>query len=103
MTTELGRKSRPLTLHYTMSKAYSGGKARQTTQAYYSVLFSPLFPLVVTVKAAPLHNRNETQLRLSRLIQPPHSNPCPKTTSNTLRELNFDRMLVFFPSLMAHV
>ena len=33
-----------------------------------------------------------TTLRPPRLIQPPHSNPCPMARSNTLRELDFDRM-----------
>ena len=46
---------------------------------------------------------DENQLRLPRLIQPPGSNPCPITMLNTLRELDFNRILVSFPSLMARV
>ena len=36
-------------------------------------------------------------------FQPPRSNPCPIMMLNTLWELDFDCMLVSFPSLMAHV
>ena len=40
-----------------------------------------------------LRNHTASQPAPSRLIQPPHSNPCPMGTLNTLRELDFDRML----------
>ena len=79
-TTELGCRSQPWTFNSTRNMAYGGGKGKKN---HASRVSPSSVPSLLEGRSTPLHNADETQLRLSHLIQPPRSNPCLMTTSNT--------------------